>query len=138
LTNSRSANHNPGAQSGTENHRQSFVEAGYSLYEYQPPESSLHTKTLIVDEEIVAVGAYNFDARSSYLNTDNMVVLESPGLANEIAEKVERSYMPRSPRIDEDGNEIDDGEVLIRDEPMWKRIWVPMLRPLTRIFESLM
>lgn len=138
LTNGRSANHNPGAQSGTENHREAFVEAGYDLYEYQPPESSLHMKTLIVDEEIVAVGAYNFDGRSSYLNTDNMVVLDSPGLAEEILETVEKSYMPRSPQIDEDGNEIDDGEVIIREEPFWKRIWVPMLRPLTRIFESLM
>lgn len=138
LTNSRSANHNPGAQSGTENHREAFVEAGYTLYEYQPPESSLHMKTLIVDEQMVAVGAYNLDGRSSYMNTDNMVVLDSPGLAEEILETVEKSYMPRSPQIDEEGQEIDDGEVLIRDEPLWKRIWVPVLRPITRLFETLL
>lgn len=138
LTNGRSANHNPGAQSGTENHREAFVEAGYELYEYQPQESSLHMKTLIVDKKIVAVGAYNFDGRSSYMNTDNMVVLDSPGLAEEIVDTVERSYMPRSPRIDENGEEVDDGEVYIREEPLWKRIWVPVLRPITRLFETLM
>lgn len=138
LTNSRSSNHNPGAQSGTENHRVRFVESDFDLYEYQPPESSLHTKTLIIDRETVAVGAYNFDARSSYLSTENMVVLESPGLAEEILEIVEERYMPHSPQIDKNGNEIDDGEVVIRDEPFWKRIWVPVLRPITWLFESLM
>lgn len=138
LTNARSSNHNPGAQSATENHRNSFVESEFDLFEYQPPESSLHMKTLVVDRKISAVGAYNFDARSSYLSTENMLVVNSEGLAEEILESVEEKYMVRSARIDEEGNEIEDGEVEIRAVPFWKNIWVLFLGLFSWIFESLL
>lgn len=138
LTNGRSSNHNPGAQSAAENHRISFVESEFDLFEYQPPESSLHMKSFIVDKQISAVGAFNFDARSSYLSTENMLVINSEGLAEEILEMIDERYMPRSAQIDEDGNEIDDGEVEIREVPFWKGIRVSFFRMFSWLFESLL
>lgn len=47
--------------------------------------SSLHAKTFTVDDCRVFVGSFNFDPRSSRLNTELGFVIDSPALAMEIA-----------------------------------------------------
>ena len=41
---------------------------------------SLHTKTILVDDRLSAVGSYNYDMRSTYLDTEMMLVIDSPEL----------------------------------------------------------
>ena len=48
--------------------------------------TSLHAKTFAVDRERVFIGSFNFDPRSANLNTELGFVIDSPALANEIAE----------------------------------------------------
>ena len=60
-----------------------LVEAGVSIHEYGS--SMLHTKLLVVDEHIAAVGSANFDNRSMRLNFEAMVVVYDADLAAQLA-----------------------------------------------------
>ena len=46
--------------------------------------SSLHAKLMALDEKQVFIGSFNFDPRSSYLNTEIGVLLNSPSLAQAV------------------------------------------------------
>lgn len=46
--------------------------------------SSLHAKLMTIDEKQVFIGSFNFDPRSSYLNSEIGVLLNSPKLAEGI------------------------------------------------------
>lgn len=37
---------------------------------------SLHTKTILVDDHISMIGSYNLDLRSTYLDTELMLVID--------------------------------------------------------------
>ena len=75
-----------------------LIEMGVKLYELKPnsfkksltktkwanPNSlSLHTKMIIIDEAILAVGSANIDPRSEKLNTEILMILSSKKLAKE-------------------------------------------------------
>jgi Phosphatidylserine/phosphatidylglycerophosphate/cardiolipin synthases and related enzymes len=48
--------------------------------------SSLHAKVFAVDRSRVFVGSFNFDPRSARLNTESGLVIESPAIAQVIAD----------------------------------------------------
>ncbi len=99
--------------------------------------SSLHAKTFAVDRSRVFIGSFNFDPRSARLNTELGFIIESPALANQIAD----AFTQRVPfsayevRLTEDGSlywlERRDGEVLRHDtEPgtgFWQRAGIFLL-----------
>lgn len=60
-----------------------LVNAGVLIYEYGPP--MLHTKLLVIDERIAAIGSANFDPRSLTLNFEAMAILYDVGLAVQLA-----------------------------------------------------
>lgn len=138
LTNGKSTNSNTAAQAGTENRRQFFVESFMDYHEYQPKESSLHMKTMVVDEQISAVGAFNFDARSTWLSTESMIVLDSEELARQILDEAEESYLKKSVRFDADGSKVPGEKTDVKDAVWWQRILIPALRPLAWVLESLL
>ena len=51
--------------------------------------SSLHAKLMAIDEKQVFIGSFNFDPRSSYLNTEIGVLLDSPTLAKGVHETMD-------------------------------------------------
>lgn len=61
----------------------SVVDIGFDLYEYDGG-TSTHGKSIVIDDDIAIVGSYNFDLRSSYMDTEMMLVVQSPGLAAEL------------------------------------------------------
>lgn len=65
----------------------SVVAMGFDLYEYDGG-TSTHGKSIVIDDDIAVVGSYNFDLRSTYMDTEMMLVVKSKGLAGEL-----QSYM---------------------------------------------
>src|SRR5207245_7243603 len=51
------------------------------------PAPSLHAKTFAVDRSRVFVGSFNFDPRSARLNTEMGFVIDSPALADPLAQR---------------------------------------------------
>lgn len=103
LTNSLATNDVAAAHAGYAKYRKDLLRAGAELYELRPDASlarrdwlmlagksraSLHTKAFVSDRNLVAVGSFNLDPRSEYLNTEIVVLVESPELAEQV-----RAYM---------------------------------------------
>jgi cardiolipin synthase C len=101
LVNSLAATDVTAVHSGYVKHRKFLLESGITLYEmgltapagvesrragpFGSSRSSLHAKTFAVDRERVFVGSFNFDPRSSNLNTELGFVIESGALARRMS-----------------------------------------------------
>ena len=102
LTNSLAASDEKSVHAGYAKRRQDLLLAGVQLYELKPTaanesregdvrlwassSSALHAKTFAVDDSRIFVGSFNFDQRSSLLNTEMGLVIDSPPLAQRLAE----------------------------------------------------
>lgn len=75
LTNCLGGSPNLLAYSGYEHCKRSLLRH-LTIYEYQA-QGSLHHKTWRFGEKILALGSFNVDPRSMYLNTENMVLVQN-------------------------------------------------------------
>jgi len=125
LTNSLASHDTPAVNAHYQHWRDDLVNAGVDLYELRkdpaiakgivdvpPVESeftSLHTKAVVIDSELVFIGSMNMDPRSANINTEMGAVIQSPGLAGEL-----RSIMLRDMRSDNAWRVTldEDGELL--------------------------
>lgn len=90
-------------------YRAGLLRRGIRLYELRPipgkrtrhnlfrkgsSRSSLHAKVYVIDRQWVMVGSMNLDPRSWLRNTETMIVIHSPGIAQEIAEMFDAITAP--------------------------------------------
>jgi putative cardiolipin synthase len=105
LTNSLEATDVPAVHAGYAKRRKPLLRAGVKLFEMKrafssPPvkthgpagssNASLHAKTFTVDRTRVFIGSFNFDPRSARHNTEMGFVIDSPALAQAVADAVAR------------------------------------------------
>lgn len=139
LTNSLEATDVAAVHAGYAKRRKPLLEAGVKLFEMKrdvssastrargptgSSGSSLHAKTFSVDRSRVFVGSLNFDPRSERLNTEMGFVIDSPELAQRIADSFaneipERSYEVRlsTSRELQWVEQSDSGEIVHDVEP---------------------
>jgi putative cardiolipin synthase len=98
LTNSLAANDVAAVHGGYSRYRTILLEGGVELWELKPEAgpinssllgssgASLHTKALAVDGEMLFVGSYNLDPRSTALNAELGVLVDSSAMAQRFAE----------------------------------------------------
>ena len=113
LTASMAANNHTMAHSHYKKYRKRILRSGAKLYEFkeQPSEAiraitdvepvtssfvSLHIKAMVEDESRVYLGSMNLDPRAMKINTENMIVIESPQLAIEMMGVVQRMLEPEN------------------------------------------
>lgn len=131
LSNSLASSNNILANSGYQNNRQAILEQGIHLYEFQPREAQLHTKAIVIDERISAVGTFNIDSRSTYLNTESMLVIDSPEFTAELLDDLRTRYDDQIEAISPAGEDPSA-------PPFFKKFLVTILRPLATLFTSLL
>ena len=103
LTNSMVSNDLITNHSGYAGRRQDMLEHGIELFELKPeaplclastkdaskcaPTAAygLHTKSVVFDQRIAGIGSFNFNLRSTYLNTESLLVIEDPDFAQRLA-----------------------------------------------------
>ena len=90
------ANDVAAVRGGYSRYRKALLEGGVELWELKPAGedgksslfgssgASLHTKAFAVDGEELFVGSYNLDPRSTWLNCEQGVLVESAALAREL------------------------------------------------------
>ena len=92
--------------------RRDLLGTGILVSEYAG-ERSLHTKTLLIDENLCIVGSFNFDMRSAYLDTELMLAIDCPELNAELrgklADTAEQSRLVSAEGVLEEGERF--GEV---------------------------
>jgi len=107
LTNSLAANDVLAAHAGYSNYRKPLLEAGVELYELRPypgpvqkkivsagSKAGLHTKAIVFDRKDVFIGSFNLDPRSSDINTEAGIYVESPELAHQVMEYMSEGVSP--------------------------------------------
>lgn len=60
-----------------------IVDTGVRLYEYDGGISN-HGKSVVLGEDLSLIGSYNFDLRSTYMDTELMLAIKSRDLASEL------------------------------------------------------
>jgi len=76
-----------------------LIQAGIKIYEWQgiiPGKGSLHAKYMVVDQDVSVVGSYNLDPRSTFLNTEDVIVMRSQKVADWLVRYTEDVDMPQS------------------------------------------
>ena len=94
LTNSITSGANPLGCVDYLNSEKHILTTGVGIYELQYAKS-LHTKTILIDNNISIIGSYNLDIRSTYLDTELMLVIDSPKLNESLKEDV-KTYLESS------------------------------------------
>ena len=122
LTNSLAATDVALVHAGYSAYRRPLLEAGVELRELSHDQgrkrawlgssgASLHTKAFVVDDSAGFVGSFNFDPRSTWLNTEMGVLFQDDGLAAQL-----RHYYEGMLRAGESfGLFLDDGQLRWRD-----------------------
>ena len=144
LTNSLAATDVAAVHAGYAKRRRPLLENGITLYEmkrsFSSPTlgdrglpgssgSSLHAKTFSVDRSRIFIGSFNFDPRSAYLNTENGFVIESPAMAQVLADAFGSSIPARAyeVRLSDAGSlqwvERRNGETRVHDEEPGTGFW---------------
>jgi putative cardiolipin synthase len=139
LTNSLASNDVIAAFAGYSGQREALLKAGVELYELRPEpgpvrkrlfglggRSGLHTKAIVFDRKDVFVGSFNLDARSAMINTEAGLYVESPELAQQVADFMNEGVDADNAfrvQLDKDGRmfwtSADDGVPVRYDtEPM--------------------
>jgi putative cardiolipin synthase len=100
LTNSAASHDVLPALAGYVNTRRKLLNAGVELYELRPDsnmkrdwsalagqsKAALHAKSLVFDRKSVFIGSFNLDPRSTALNTEIGVFIDSPEIASDVGE----------------------------------------------------
>ncbi len=83
ITNAVESGANPWGCTDYLNQKDNILKTGAVVYEYLGEHSS-HHKTILINDRISIVGSYNLDMRSTYLDTEMMLVVDSPELNREL------------------------------------------------------
>ncbi len=76
-----------------------LMAAGVKVYEYGP--RMLHTKALLVDDDVAMIGTANFDNRSFRLNFEVSMLFHDADIAAQLARLIEGEF-PHAPRVRQD------------------------------------
>jgi len=107
LTNSMASNDLITNHSGYAGRRQDMLEHGIQLFELKPDTTlceestrdlskcapttayGLHAKSIVFDRQVAVIGSFNFNLRSTYLNTESLLVIENHHVAESLADDIE-------------------------------------------------
>ena len=109
-TNSLASHDVPAVNSHYKSWRKPILQTGASLYEArhdaeikasvvdtQPITAKymgLHSKSMVIDRRFAIIGSANLDPRSAFLNSEMIAVIDSEGLAEELAQTILRDMNP--------------------------------------------
>ncbi|WP_438999002.1 phospholipase D-like domain-containing protein [Variovorax beijingensis] len=117
MTNSLATTDEPLVHYGYARYRGTLLQMGAALYELMPASEPhpawsdtesgrgslgrLHAKLAVVDRRWFYVGSMNMDRRSAHCNTELGLIVDSPVLAGELADLIQRVRMPASFTVSE-------------------------------------
>lgn len=104
LTNAVETGANPSGCADYLREKKRILSCGIDIYEVVS-EKSLHTKTILIGNDLSVVGSFNTDMRSAYLDTELMLVIESEEINAFLREESER-YIERGRLVLHDGGTV--------------------------------
>lgn len=146
LTNSMASNDLITNHSGYAGRRRAMLAGGMQLFELKPdailcnktirdpsrcaPTASygLHAKSVVFDRKVACIGSFNLNLRSTYLNTESILVIEDQAVSAELADDIEQAMHARNSwqlRLQDNRLYWYSGKESWTDEPeteQWQRI----------------
>ena len=100
-------------------------------------EYAVHTKTVLIDDHLSVVGSFNLDMRSTYLDTELMLVIDSEYLNAQIKETID-IYREKSIEVLSDGTERKGISYNARELGTMKELVYQVLRVIIRPFRHML
>ncbi|ERJ11928.1 phospholipase D-like domain-containing protein [Haloplasma contractile] len=135
LTNSLATNSHVYAHSGYKKFRQYMIDKGTKLYEYQGKDI-IHAKSFVIDQRLSIVGAYNLDARSTYLSTESMIVIDSEEFAQKLEDKIMKK-INNSLQVTKGGYSKHQ-TVNKKKVPIYKKVLSIILYPISYVLDYML
>lgn len=126
ITNDVASGANPWGCTDYLNQKEKIQKTGAKVYEFMG-KYSCHTKAFLLDDRLSIVGSYNFDMRSTYQDTELMLVVDCPELNSIIRQETERDKT-YSKTMGEDGDYIYGENYVEKDLSVGKKIFYGILR----------
>jgi putative cardiolipin synthase len=154
LTNSLASQDVPAVNSHYGPWRKPIIDAGVELYELRPDAAiktqadtppvvsgfiGLHMKASVVDRSRVYIGSFNLDPRARDYNTEMGVLIDSPDLAEELAQLAEELMQPQNSwqvKRNEEGKLIWESGEDIRTRQPAQSFWQRVMDAFFKIFPS--
>ena len=133
LTNSLASAKNLPAYPNYYFQRKKFLQAGVNIYEFQDTDS-IHGKSFILDDRISVVGSFNLDSRSIYLDTETMLVIDSPELTRTFSD-YHRKIIGQSLKVGKDNKYLPSDTVTATPVLRGKRLTYFLSHLLLRPFQ---
>ena len=135
LTNSLASSPNFPAFSNYSSQRNKFVNTGVTIHELQSTDS-IHGKSLVIDDRLSIVGSLNMDDRSFYIDTETMLVIDSPEFSDILSEAINH-YMDMSLVVGENNKYILSDSVKALPVPFTKTVIMFLASIISRLFQFL-
>ncbi len=154
LTNSLASQDVPAVNSHYGPWRKPLLEAGIELYELRPDAAikaqtdtppvvsgfiGLHSKASVVDRSRVYIGSFNLDPRARDYNTEMGVLIDSPELAEELAQLAEELMQPENSwqvKLNDEGKLIWQSGDDIRTRQPAQNFWQRVMDLFFKLFPS--
>ena len=118
------------------NQKKKILNTGADVYELMN-EVPVHTKAVLLDERLSIVGSYNLDMRSTYLDTELMLVIDSKELNQQI-QFTEGTYIEKSKEVLSNGQETEGGQYETKELNWQKKLFYGVLRIIIRPLRQLL
>ena len=113
-----------------------MLDNNVGIFEYQG-KGSLHGKTYIFDDYISAVGSFNMDSRSSFINSEIMIVVSSKEFTDKLKKNVQLD-LNNSLEVGNDYKYIKDDSLEKSHVPGYKRVIIKILSIISPIIEHIL
>ena len=110
-------------------HQDEILDTGVSIYEFDG-DYSTHAKTILIDSDLVVIGSFNVDLRSTYMNTEIVAVIAGEDFQDQ-TEECMRPVFAGSVEIGED-NVV--GKRLKEDAGFFKRAALYFFGAVVQLF----
>lgn len=110
LINSRAGGDNFCASSDYTLNKKKLLKTGIQIHEFQGAHS-MHDKSLLIDDDISVIGSYNLDMRSTYLDTEVMLVVHGTEFNQQLQSCIDAMEAQSLPVLP-DGSYGTNGDVI--------------------------
>lgn len=135
MVNATSVGDNFMASSDYTHNRKKILDTGIRLYEYFGSHSS-HGKSILIDDNLSLIGSYNLDMRSTYVDTEIMLVIHG----EEFNRQLEHCIMDLAEdalEVNADGTLVSDPDVQAQELSPAKKILFAVTSRLFQLFRYL-
>ena len=92
---------------------------------------------MLIDDHLSLVGSFNFDMRSAYLDTELMLLIDSPELNGHLR-SMAQDNMAQSRHVFPDGSEVPGADFQPREMPWSKQLTYGLIRLISLPFRPLL